>query len=62
MDYISVYEIHQEKFLKDHQVELKFLQDRINVLEEAIRLHRTKVQLVQVEDMELWANLNDGEQ
>jgi len=38
------------------------LQGRILELECAIRLHRTKVQLVQTEDMELWAHLNDGEQ
>lgn len=38
------------------------LLERIKELEAAIRLHRNKVQLVQTEDMELWAHLNDGEQ
>lgn len=45
-----------------YEEDLKKLQDRIDELEAAIKLHRTKVQLVQTEDMELWSHLNDGEQ
>lgn len=48
----------QEKMYQSRE----FKQKRIEELEDAIRLHRTKRQLVQVEDMELWAILGDGEQ
>jgi len=43
-----------------HKIDI--YESRIIELEDAIRLHRTKVQLVQTEDMELWNHLNDGDQ
>ena len=41
---------------------LQAKQRRIDELELAIKVHREKVQLVQQEDMDLWAILYDGEQ
>ena len=47
---------------EDCKAELEAKQKRIDELELAIRVHREKVQLVQQEDMDLWAMLYDGEQ
>lgn len=56
------FEDHEVVVLSERIVFQKDLQERVNELEKAIRLHRTKVGLVQTEDMELWSHLNDGEQ
>lgn len=47
---------------EERKTELKTLHKRIEELELAIRVHREKVQLIQEEDMNLWAHLNDVEQ
>lgn len=44
------------------KAQLEDKQKRIDELELAIKVHREKVQLIQQEDMDLWAHLNDGEQ
>jgi hypothetical protein len=57
-----IFEQHEDYFPAKYTEVKEILQQRIDELELAIRVHRDKVGLTQEEDMELWAHLNDGEQ